>query len=393
MAGMCFLMEGIATANGGNTASPNSDHGGGAVQALVYFHHVQKTGGTTLSNVMKQGLGQEHLLPGSRESGYFQKSYLEDAVQRHPELLNPGAGELWAAFGHTADAAFYRIVNSAIPGFMSRFSKPLYSECAPHHDSVTREAQSADSPVFHSVKLVRHPVYHVASKYAEQICGLRKKYGKKWCKVDLAEAAATHHDQRVAECKMAKGDGAAKNRWRQCLEQEEKRGPDRCDGPDVFMDWAASNPSIAGFHGKGICDPETEGRPDAGAAYVECYQRLVEHFRSFLLVGVTERMADTTCLLSYYLQMPHVNAGKSRVKPCRPLDVWTPAAKDRLIHSSRTGWAAYDAANTVLNERMAAATAHLQHLAREGVQIELLPHVGPGCFNVSTGTPAAAEQQ
>ena len=375
---------------------------------FVYFHHVMKTGGTTLSNVLQRGLGEEHLVPGSRESGTFQKADLIEAVQQNPWLLNGTTSTLWSAFAHTPDPWYVSTMNKNIPGFQSQYSWPSYADESAlsgyyscHFGRSKRKASCVtmsrappaphNSPVFHLLKLVRHPVYHVASRYAEQLCGLQRKHGGKWCEVDLAQEAAKRSEERVRQCMLEDGGHNPRKHEKECKAMEAKQVPDKCDGTDVFMD-EADVPGTVGGLSRGVCDEDTETRPDAAAAYSECYSRMVNMLRSYLLVGVTERMHETSCLLSYYLAVPYVKEGTSRHKPCRPINVWTPTAKDRLIHASRRGWAIYDAANTVLDERMAAATRHLQQLVREGVPIELLPHIGSGCFNVTLSQDTAQPQ-
>mmetsp|Transcript_39982 Transcript_39982/g.113339 ORF Transcript_39982/g.113339 Transcript_39982/m.113339 type:complete len:120 (+) Transcript_39982:197-556(+) len=114
---------------------------------------------------------------------------------------------------------------------------------------------------------------------------------------------------------------------------------------------------------------------------------MVTHLRSFLLVGVNERMYKTVCLLAYHLGARYLKKGKSQCKPCRPIEVWTPEAEARLVNASRTGWAVFVAANTVLDERIATATAELKQLAKNGISIEAFPHIGTVCFSVSPQVP------
>ena len=376
---------------------------------FVYFHHVMKTGGTTLSKVLQSGLGEEHLVPGSRQSDVFSKADLPAAIKENPSLRNGTTSTLWGGFAHTPDSWFGSAMSSAIPGFLSQYFRPAYSSLAALADDGNCKARRRrnrakclamrpiaprsphESPVFHTLKLVRHPVYHVASRYAEQICDLKRRHVREihgtrwWCRVDLAHEAAKRRAERVQECVQSGGGGETQERRSFCEGVEDQREPDPCDSTDVYMDQAHAPAMLRGL-ARGVCDEDTDSRPDAAGAYRECYSRLVQHLRSFLLVGVTDRMHDTTCLLSYYLAAPYTEEGNARYKACRPINVWTKTAIARLIQASRSGWAVYDAANTVLDERMAAATRHLQKLSREGVPIESLPHIGRGCFAVASSS-------
>ena len=124
-------------------------------------------------------------------------------------------------------------------------------------------------------------------------------------------------------------------------------------------------------------------------AYATCYRTLVEDMRRLLLVGVTERMHESMCLLHYYIKQP-ITAPMTHAgfKKCRPITIWTPTAKAAAARLNPRGCAGWDAANTVLDERMAEAGRQLRALAQDiGVAaVEAMLWIGPGCWDLKTQT-------
>ena len=127
--------------------------------------------------------------------------------------------------------------------------------------------------------------------------------------------------------------------------------------------------------------------PGGEEVYASCYRTLVEHMRRLLLVGIAERMHESMCLLHYYVKQPlTATMGQDRFKACRPISIWTPTAKAAAALRNPRGWAGWDAANTVLDERMAEAGRELRALAQEiGVEaVEAMPWIGPGCWDLKS---------
>lgn len=349
----------------------------GPASDLVYIHHIMKTGGTSFVVSLEKSF-HSLLLPGTMRSNFFSIKRLSDFLHKAAEAGNSSTVDLysrpWIASSHTSLGAFKTLVEKLVPGFIDH-----YKDGGSGDPNVP--PPGPQDRILHHMTFVRHPVYLAASRYAEQQCGfMGGKLFDENCNFDLAAYRENYYNKYSVKClanSEPKGEACRKGVADKAM---------MCSSSDIFANGKAQGILAGGMYFRHICASDTDDPAvDAAQAYTACYQRTVESLRTHLLVGVTERMEETACLFHYYTALPYTKpVGNDLYKQCRPISVWTQTAKDAAVRSSRRGWALYDAANTVMEERMAAATMELRRLASSGVDVESLPYIVPGCFDLKT---------
>ncbi|CAM9810913.1 unnamed protein product, partial [Phaeothamnion confervicola] len=156
------------------------------------------------------------------------------------------------------------------------------------------------------------------------------------------------------------------------------------------------------------------GNTDVLAAEPEqlerCYAAAVRHFSAEVTwVGVTERMEESVCLFHSTFRLPVAHMPHTRLKECRPIDVWSDADVARVRVVDGLSYAVHRAANNVLDARLALARSAVLAMAGGGANpgggagdedsvvtaaiaaASAERHIGPRCAEVFVAGPGGCD--
>lgn len=94
---------------------------------ILYFHHVMKTGGTSVSDMLLNGFGTGALIPGSGRSAHFDRQALLDSIATSATNSTHGAAAInvtatviqrnyQIAYSHSTPRIFQKILSSSEVG-------------------------------------------------------------------------------------------------------------------------------------------------------------------------------------------------------------------------------------------------------------------------------------
>ena len=133
---------------------------------MFVFEHILKTGGTTFSNQLMDLFGSKHVLPGSRQSGFFNQ---DDLLQATQKLQNNNQVTSWwdsqrVAFSHS----YFQHVSHS--DFEDWFLNQI------PNDTVTGEPRKR----VYMGTIYRDPLEWIASNFFEWMCRLGGRMEEAW---------------------------------------------------------------------------------------------------------------------------------------------------------------------------------------------------------------------
>ncbi|CAM9477276.1 unnamed protein product [Ectocarpus sp. 4 AP-2014] len=319
---------------------------------LLFFAHIIKTSGTSLSFVLRDIFGEEAVVPTSHESGYMKLG----EVQGHDD-------NWWAPY------------------------EVMYGHNPLHW------IEKIDIPPSKTLKfllVVRNPLLHKASVYSETVCRFgRHIHGGV---IDLEEATLarirdTPDDtaEQYAFCRDPElwvDSEHFASIWRNieavtyALKEEDKH---RCVYGHAWV-----TPEKGGDrHDEESCNSlKASGKHNT--ILEEYYDRMAEsaikRLGDALWVGVTERSDEADCLLFLTLGKGSTGMGSYRHKEPRPISVWHEAAMSKVTQYDQADWKVFNAANDILDLRIWTARERLKHAGQEELE-----RLGKHCVNVING--------
>eukprot|EP00752_Nemacystus_decipiens_P006534 g5885.t1 len=318
---------------------------------LVFFSHIHKTSGTSLSVLLSNIFPRTALVPTSHPS----------MGVKVPRLK-----------GHDED-------------WWDRY-QVMYGHNRPNATDVIG-LPATKTPRL--LLVVRNPLLHKASIFFESVCrfGLHLKNGT----IDMEEATMARIESKARDpeqysfCRDAElwvGSRQYVKIYRNFQANWLSYGAaegHKCIEPDPEMNiWKTGARADA----DGACAALVEKGGDA-AVWENYFKRTAEaairRLEGALWVGVTERMEESACLLFYTLGKQESEMPQYRLKEPRPISVWHQKAKEKVAAYDKADWRVFDAANDILDLRLWAAREHLKDAGDDERE-----RLGGHCFDLLT---------
>lgn len=387
---------------------------------FVHFHHLYKSGGTSISNLMDKTLGlNEGIVPGSYESGNFDHDMaLADIQRRIKEGTQREDLPYLASYAHTGLRPVYGPTRTRTGAF--------FLEQLPHRR-------------LRAITMLRDIVDFRASNHAMIMCGLNyevTRWNNKRQTQGLPRVCTPMDglnisalvDRKISDlmdrCRaedamLASGKKIQKRLFpalrKQCA--DEKSGIDtlaHCRSADHLLasseydkHYRSMFKALMGrFHrGQEFTNTTAYGRMTYGFERAEESRgysiESVEEYTlqdlggldtttisgagdgvgppepDFVWFGITERMKESTVLFYYQFrarQSPSEHWTK-RVQECRPNSWWTDANRLAVIQREPADYAVWRAANAIMDVRMEILKMEIKELLRGGETRESLYYV------------------
>jgi len=338
---------------------------------FLYFNHPMKSGGTSISQILMKSIGG--VFPGSHQSDHFNFA----AVNRD-EFAKGGTDSLKVAFSHSQ-------LRPSIGLRPSPLARLLNSTLSPERQ-------------IKMLTMIREPVAYRASNMYMWMCHFGRlldiynhmnQRPRDTCNnVTLSDLVDLRVEEQNKTCPTEKETSEQKRKWCTLLEK----------GLDPFP-YCRSVPSLLQseeysmyFHNMSL---EIMGQyahshvntKEVTATHVEEYTLedlggLGPRFGAapFAWFGITERMAESTCLFFYTFNVTATTIPKARVMPCRPTNWWSQHDRDVVAEREPLDYAVYRAANAILDVRLLKMKRDIQAQLDAGATLAEMPHVGSGCF-------------
>lgn len=337
---------------------PNFDH----ATDMFVFEHILKTGGTTFSKQLVDLFGSQHVLPGSRPSGFFNKDELIQATQK---LSDSQQVATWwdsqrVAFSHSY---FQHISHSDFEGwFLNQIP----------NNTVTGEPRKR----LYLGTIYRDPIEWIASNFFEWMCRLGGRMQDAWQGLHPEQKKGGLSPKASPKCKGMNNLTLLADYWfhhtlpRKCNDgtmdktqmcsQYEKTGQDpmlHCrsmadfTASDNFRKQMRDNPPY-------LITSQNESLADLEQRAMERYGGLVPHRRvPVAWIGLTERYEESLLLFYDWMGWPldtkFQNTPTMRYKPCRPTSFWSDEEQRQLSRLVKRSWVVHNMANAILDVRVA----------------------------------------
>ena len=376
---------------------------------FLHFHHLAKTGGTSISDLMKMTLvgdaNRTGILPGSQRSGPFKEAdfYATTGLKNaSDETVGRLKLPYVASYGHTRLRPVHGPHKTELASFFD--------------DYFTLLERDGDRPrrSIRSLAMIREPTDLRASTMAMALCSLNGKViefnriraGKGLgpiCTPREGLNISSFVDQVVrkakGKCRRRKTneDDLQLDRYERIICNRGGSALDFCRSPghllqsQIYKQGMSSmyRPLMARYVQEEGMGTVTTFRSvessliDQGIVYsdakVEDYTLIdlggldpnrIDHmpyegykFRrkesrdgkepDFVWFGITERMKDSTCLFAYTLRvMPVAEPPRERVMKCPPTSWWTEAHREMVKKKSPADYAVWRAANAIMDVRV-----------------------------------------
>ena len=339
---------------------------------ILAFYHSQKTGGTSLSDVLKK-LFPGGVIPGSARSGYFDKTSFQTDLEEKPISFWSRQRVLYS--------------HSALRPSKTKDTKGQLLERLRH------KAKPLAEKKYRLMTLIRDPVTWRASSYYETMCHIGKWIQKRKIiddssecpRVNLTDVAKMRFEQAKTSCETKKkkkncksispGDfkhcrsidilldsGKAANKYNKVFMGDLPQPPSKKDSltptyEDVELHTLRDLGGLADFH--------TTYRED------------------FIWFGITERMQESMCLFYYTLKLDPLPIPHTRFKECRPTDFWEERHFQWVREHEKFDYAIWRAGNAVLDVRLEAMRLEIQARRDAGESLDSIRYLAPGCFSES----------
>jgi len=381
---------------------------------FFHFHHLYKSGGTSISNFMDQTVGVrkvgkywEGILPGSYESGNFDHDEaLVDINWRLAEGTKREDLPYKASYAHTG-------------------LRPVYG---PHKTKTAKFFFQEQMPNkrLRAITMLREPTDFRASNHAMIMCGLNaeiKKFHRQRAKKGLEYVCSPKDGLNIS----ALVDVKTQNLIDKCKSgakvngQQKQQCQDHANGVDIFEHCRSPSHLLAHYQYdkhyrsmfKGLMGRYHRGQDFGGTAYVGMgfgYERAeeskgfsvenVEEYTlqdlggldltisgagdggppepDFIWFGITERMKESTILFYYYFKSkPLERIPRHRIQDCHPTESvgWTTEHREIVKQKEPADYAVWRTANAILDVRMAKMKMEIQAQLDAGMSKEALYYV------------------
>lgn len=375
---------------------------------FLHFHHLAKTGGTSISDLMKMTLvgadNRTGILPGSERSGPFKEAVfyattgLKNASMNETQLKLPYI----ASYGHTRLRPVHGPHKTELASFFGAYFTLL--------------ERNGDRPrrIIRSLAMIREPTDLRASTMAMALCALNGKvieFNSNRARKGLGPICTPKEGLNVSSF-VDQVVRKAKRKCRRMGTNEDELQLDRyermvCNRGGSALDFCRSPSHLlrSQIYKRGMSSmyrglmaryvPEEsmgvissyesveQHLLDRGVVYsdakVEDYTLIdlggldpnrIDHmpyegykFRrketgdgkepDFVWFGITERMKESTCLFAYTLGvMPVEEPPRERVMKCPPTSWWTEAHREMVKKKSPADYAVWRAANAIMDVRV-----------------------------------------
>ena len=373
---------------------------------FLHFHHLAKTGGTSISDLMKMTLvgdsNSTGILPGSHRSGPFKGADFYATLNETSREAGLPKLPYVASYGHTR----LRPVHGPHKTKLASFFDDYFALLEGNGDGPRRSVRS--------LAMIRDPTDLRASTMAMALCALnarviefngiraRKGLGPV-CTPREGLNTSSFVDQvvRRAEAKCRRNgtdeDGLQLDRYERLVCNRGGKALDFCRSPSHLLRSQIYKNGMSSMY-RGLMAryvPEESMGVVSGYESVESYlvdrgmiysdakvedytlvdlggldPDRIDHmpyegykFRGkesrggrepdFVWFGITERMKESTCLFAYTLRvMPVTEPPRERVMKCPPTSWWTEAHRETVKKTSPADYAVWRAANAIMDVRV-----------------------------------------
>ena len=380
---------------------------------FFHFHHLYKSGGTSISNFMDKTVGEkkvgkywEGILPGSYESGNFDHDEaLRDINKRLSEGTKREDLPYKASYAHTGLRPVY--------GPQRTKTAKFFEEQMPNKN-------------LRAITMLREPMDFRASNHAMIMCGLNAEisaWNRQRANEGLDQVCSPKDGLNISSLVDVK----TQNLLDKCQsgakvnDQQKQQCQDHANGVDIF-EHCRSPSHLFAHHQydkhyrsmfKGLMGRYHRGQKFGGTAYVGMsfgYERAeeskgysvenVEEYTlqdlggidltisgagdggppepDFIWFGITERMKESTILFYYYFKAkPLKKVPQHRIQNCHPTESvgWTTEHRQIVKEREPADYAVWRAANAILDVRMAKMKMEIQAQLDAGVSKEALYYV------------------
>lgn len=369
---------------------------------LVFFYHPPKTGGTSVSNLLKELFGEEKVVPASAASGWFHRQLLERRIQEDlEENVGMTRSDWWKSKSVLYTHSHFTEIQQNVP-FYEWLEGQMKDDAA--------EANSNNKKKLKLMTMIREPTDRIASAFNDHICeiGGRLRHARQQNIRGLhRQDACLGLDQRnltLLADKWFEGSFKPKCRnnqdalkgsfqYRLCQDVREQMkisGQDEASFFENLMDPRPHCRSISGFLDSSHYQDEhnfflqtvlpsmksemqrslhqtDDSSPASLSSSVENVE--LEALRQLggvkgamghadapmVWFGITERMEESICLLHYTLKVPYqTTTPTNRVQVCRPTN-WFQDEGHRALIVQRESleYAIHRVANAIMDLRLA----------------------------------------
>ena len=363
---------------------------------FLHFHHIAKTGGTSISDILKAMFG-DLVMPGSYRSGSFNEKEFHKTILERAQSHTGAVGkfpEYKVSYGHTRLRPMHGQNKTKLAEFFDNYNAFL-----PKPKRIR------------SLAMIREPTDLRASAHAMAMCALNgkvntynywreKRNQTRVCTkeegLDIQQLVGDYHDKVLrTKCnstavekldrfeKKICAKGAASMSY--CLSASHLLSSPAYDGmrsmyKSLMLRYYADQPMMSNYIGIEKYMSKTHGKFDVqkveeytlvdlgGLALVshtvDGMKKLLRSFQvsnvthpasrepDFLWFGITERMTESTCLLFYALNAKPITVPRARVVNCSPTSWWTSQDRAEVQRREHGDYAVWRVANAILDIRL-----------------------------------------
>jgi hypothetical protein len=363
---------------------------------FLFFEHIMKTGGTSLSLLLENSIGG--VFPGSQKSAIFYFKDAEQAIRNGQDLSASKVG-----FAHET-------VRNHVGMTSNKLVDLFKSTLAPDRR-------------IRILTMIRDPVALRASNIGMSLCEYKawiERYNQlnglpiENCNVTLTAVVETRINRTIenlcpgvfrihemSKMRYPNRESFKKTRLlTHCEQLMEGKDPFQlCRSIRGLLDSDFYNQNYHNMHQKvmgrfrrnqtrieeanhispqeveeytledlGGLNPNLDANHDMNGEY------------DFLWFGITERVSESLCLLFYTLQLNAAAPHRERVMNCRPTMFWSDQERLEVQRREPLDYAVYRSANAIMDVRLLKMHREIQEALTAGKSLEDMPHVGSGCF-------------
>ena len=356
---------------------------------LLAFFHPQKTGGTSLSDVLEKIFTSEKVVPGSGRSSPFHMPRFHEALDQHP-----------LADGDKDD--FWKNMRGLYSHSMLRYGPNGTNNNRPLLQFLRSTIPALAELKTRLIVMIRDPVNWRASQFYEGYCHVgrwlkeqKKKQRKNNRKDTLPSVVVECPPINLTDVARSRLETARSNRQGKatalCRRIHNGEHPfDYCASIDTLLDLRMMhNQYESKFMGR---LPQPPGKNDS---LTPTYEQ-VEHYtlrdlggledfhetyrEDFVWFGITERMQESMCLFYYTLKLEPQPMPHERFKTCRPAALWEKRHIARLHETEKFDYTIWRAANAILDVRMEWMRIDIDNRLAAGEAMESIAYLAEGCY-------------
>eukprot|EP00040_Diaphanoeca_grandis_P042791 m.265986 g.265986 ORF g.265986 m.265986 type:complete len:449 (+) comp64759_c0_seq1:417-1763(+) len=403
---------------------------------LLFFHHIMKTGGTSVSASLQHMFLVSETLPGSHPSGRYGIADLTAKLSARgiqsipsPIDLHQAFRQYKVGFSHSSWSKCNDIIKRELklPFDVSQvFKLAAYSSSPNPSDITSAPDDDANSPrVVHILDWLRDPTELLISTWGEWMCF--SKLAVRMCEQSFSYTKFNNNSNKLnsghgltkLECgspdsmcpinltrfQIGRAMRKVSETFHATSEQRDSKlqlltnrnlHETKCADPVALVRAFAEMDHVERHEKFGACPPVADDVAVCNSSVTFNREQCQDHLVGFIranrfLVGVLDRMHDSMCLLHYYTGKPYVTVQHTRNSndhpPASQCLSLTPLFGEKAADLARTLYkqdvcgALVDAARIVLDERI--------ELARQEILSRPDPEswkfdkaIGTNCFNL-----------